>query len=84
MRKAMDGRERVAGLGAGALFHSPQPGVNFECRLDPSAGGTWAPCSSPKAYTALARGPHRFKVRAIDAAGNTDPSPPVRAFNIQA
>ena len=29
-------------------FHSPQPGVSFECRLDPSAGGTWAPCSSPK------------------------------------
>ncbi len=64
-------------------FHSPQPGVSFECRLDPSAGGTWAPCSSPKAYTGLARGPHRFEVRAIDAAGNTDPSPPVRAFNVQ-
>ena len=64
-------------------FHSPQPGVSFECRLDPSAGGTWTPCSSPKAYTALARGPHRFEVRAIDAAGNADASPPVRAFNVQ-
>jgi len=64
-------------------FHSPQPGVSFECRLDPAAGGTWAPCSSPKDYTDLARGPHRFEVRAIDAAGNADPSPAVRTINVQ-
>ena len=63
-------------------FHSPQPNVTFECRLDASTGGTWAPCSSPKVYTALAQGPHKFEVRAIDAAGNADPTPAVRTFNV--
>jgi hypothetical protein len=63
-------------------FHSPQPNVTFECRLDPSAGGTWAPCTSPKDYTNLPQGPHTFEVRAIDAAGNADPSPAVRTFNV--
>ncbi len=63
-------------------FHSPQPVAGFECRLDASAGGTWEPCSSPKSYTGLAQGPHKFEVRAIDAAGNADPSPAKRTFNV--
>ena len=43
-----------------------------------SAGSTaaWGACSSPKAYTGLASGSHSFDVRAIDAAGNVDATPP--------
>jgi hypothetical protein len=44
----------------------------FECRLD---GGSFAACSSPQSYSALAQGSHTFDVRAVDAAGNADPTP---------
>ncbi|MCL4859476.1 MAG: HYR domain-containing protein, partial [Caldilineaceae bacterium] len=46
--------------------------VSFECKLD---GDAFAPCSSPASYTSLGEGPHTFQVRAIDAAGNVDPTP---------
>lgn len=44
----------------------------FECQLD---GGGWAPCSSPTQYLSLAYAVHTFGVRAIDGAGNIDPTP---------
>lgn len=46
--------------------------VGFQCRLD---GAAYAPCTSPVGYPALAIGKHTFQVRALDAAGNIDPSP---------
>jgi hypothetical protein len=51
-------------------FSGTDPGSGirgFSCRLD---GGSWAACDSPKDYTGLAPGPHRFRVRSIDRAGN--------------
>ena len=51
----------------------------FECALD---AGAFAPCTSPKTYTALAPGNHEFKVRATDAAQNADPSPATFAWTI--
>ena len=42
--------------------------ASFECKLD---GAALAPCSSPKAYAALADGSHTFAVAGTDAAGNT-------------
>jgi parallel beta-helix repeat protein len=46
--------------------------LKFECRLD---GQDWVPCSSPQGYANLGSEPHTFEVRAIDEAGNVDPTP---------
>lgn len=46
--------------------------TGFQCRRD---GTAYAPCTSPVSYAALALGSHTFQVRALDAAGNVDPSP---------
>jgi hypothetical protein len=52
----------------------------FRCRLDL---GRWQPCRSPKTYASLERGSHRVFVRAIDAAGNADPTPAWRVFRVR-
>src|SRR5215203_3642076 len=53
-------------------FSSTEANSKFECSLD---GADFSACSSPKQYTGLANGSHTFKVRATDAAGNTDQTP---------
>ena len=53
-------------------FSSTEVGSTFECKLD---SGSYEACSSPKEYTALSDGEHTFYVRAIDPAGNPDPTP---------
>ena len=55
----------------------------FECQLD---GGPFEPCSGPGEHTAAALGDgvHAFSVRAEDAAGNVDPSPATRSFDLDA
>ena len=50
---------------------STESPATFECDLD---GGGWAPCATPFTTPALADGSHTLKVRASDAAGNTDAS----------
>ncbi len=60
-------------------FVSSEPGSTFRCRLD---GATFSPCSSPKSYTGLSGGSHTFRVRAIDPAGNPDPTPAVRTWTV--
>lgn len=42
--------------------------TRFECAID---GGTPAPCTSPKDYTALAEGRHTVSVRAFNDVNNT-------------
>ena len=44
----------------------------FECSLD---GSNFETCSSPVTYLGLADGVHSFLVRAVDIAGNADPTP---------
>lgn len=39
----------------------------YQCQLDSAA---FADCSSPKSYSAVSDGSHKFGVRAVDAAGN--------------
>ncbi len=60
-------------------FSSPDAGAEFECLLDE---GAWSSCTSPKSHAGLRDGSHSFQVRAVDAAGNTDPTPANRAFTI--
>jgi subtilisin family serine protease len=52
----------------------------FECRLDRRR---FAPCASPKTYRKLKRRKHGFEVRAIDRAGNADPTPASRAWTVR-
>ncbi len=53
--------------------------ASFECRRD---GASFAPCTSPQAYAALADGAHSFEVRAIDTAGNVDQTPASFSWSI--
>lgn len=51
---------------------SNERGSRFECRLD---RGKFKPCGSPRELKRLGKGKHRFVVRAVDRAGNVDPTP---------
>lgn len=61
-------------------FGSSEPG-GFLCRLDK---GEFKPCGSPRTYKRLKGGRHNFKVKAVDAAGNVDPTPAVVRFKTTA
>ena len=64
---------------ASFTFSASEPGASFECSLD---SAPFAACTSPRAYSGLADGAHDFRVRATDAAGNTDPTPATRSWTI--
>lgn len=60
-------------------FTSTEPGSTFQCKLD---GKQWSACKSPKTYRNLKDRKHTFKVKAIDAAGNVDPTPAKRVWRV--
>ncbi len=63
-------------------FGASEPTSGYQCRVD---DGPFAPCSGPGARhttAPLGEGPHIFRVRAVDRAGNTDFSPAERAFSV--
>jgi CSLREA domain-containing protein len=60
-------------------FTSTETGSTFQCKLDRKP---FTPCRSPKVYKKLKPGKHVFKVRAIDKAGNVDPTPAKRKFTV--
>jgi len=57
-------------------FVSTESGSTFQCKLDKKP---WRACASPKRVRVKV-GKHRFRVRAIDAAGNVDATPAVYRF----
>jgi hypothetical protein len=59
-------------------FAASEP-ATFQCSLD---SGAWVACSSPQTYTALAKGWHTVRARAIDPAGNVDATPAAYNFKI--
>jgi hypothetical protein len=61
------------GTTAGFTFDSRDgDGRAFECSLD---GAAFARCASPVSHSGLVLGSHTFRVRAVDEAGNIDPTP---------
>jgi hypothetical protein len=66
---------------ASFAFTSSEPGT-FECRLDSTDPGDWAPCTSPQSYPSLAEGPHTFEVRAVNKVGDADPTPASASFTV--
>ena len=69
----------TAATDASFRFASPEADASFECLID---DGDWGACDSPKAYSSLANGSHTFMVRAVDAAGNQDPSPATGTWTV--
>jgi hypothetical protein len=53
-------------------FSSDEQGVTFQCSV---GNAPFKPCQSPVVLKHLKHGSHRFRVEAIDAAGNVDGSP---------
>jgi uncharacterized repeat protein (TIGR01451 family) len=61
-------------------FVSDEAGSVFECSVDDAP---FAACDSPFTAQKLGAGPHAFRVRAVDRAGNTDPTPDKFAFKVK-
>ena len=53
--------------------------ASFACKLD---GAAFTSCTTPQTYTSLSAGSHSFQVRAIDTAGNIDPTPASSTWTI--
>jgi hypothetical protein len=65
---------------ASFAFSSPGGGAaSFECSLDSAA---FSGCQSPVQYSGLSSGSHSFKVRALGATSNPDPTPATRSFKV--
>jgi hypothetical protein len=64
-------------------FRASESSARFECSFD---RGAFVACSGPGATARpaarLSNGGHRFRVRAVDAATNTDASPAERRFTV--
>jgi hypothetical protein len=65
---------------ASIAFGSAEAGATFECRLDAAA---FAACTSPTVLNDLGDGPHTFRVRATDRAGNVDTTPASHTWTVE-
>jgi len=62
-------------------YDSTTPGSTYECALD---GGMFGSCTGPQTLGPLTLGFHTFQVRAIDPAGNMDPTPASYTWRVNA
>jgi hypothetical protein len=75
---SLTSRPSGSGVTTSVAFSSNDDAASFECKLD---DGNFEPCTSPKEYPGLVEGSsHTFEVRAVDSAGNTDPTPASRTW----
>ena len=76
----LDSRKVRSAAGTATFtFHAGKNGSGFRCQLDARKA---ASCRAPKSYAGLAPGRHTFKVYAVDASGNADPTPATASFSI--
>jgi hypothetical protein len=73
-------RKRTEKRKAKFQFGGSEPGLTFECSLDDKE---FKLCASPEKFRSLKRIKHEFAVRAVDAAGNRDPTPADRTWSIK-
>ena len=78
----LSGPAPLTGSSAATFTFSASEAADFECRFDSTDAFGWAPCSSPRSYSGLANGSHKFEVRAVDAIGNRDTSPAEATFTV--
>jgi hypothetical protein len=71
--------ERDRSSSATFEFRSADRDATFECRLQ---GNGFQPCTSPATYRSLTDGTRTFAVRAVDHAGNTDPTPSTLTWTV--
>src|SRR5438093_72845 len=64
---------------SGTDDRTPATALGFNCSLD---GAAFVACVNPQTYKGLADGQHAFMVRAVDAAGNVDPTPATRTWTV--
>jgi hypothetical protein len=77
----------VAGRDISATFSgtddvTPAGSLTFQCSLD-TGTASWSSCTSPKTYADQASGSYTFRVRATDAASNTDATPATQAVLVK-
>lgn len=65
--------------GAWTVTSTADESSSFQCSLD---GGAYAACGPTATFDGLDNGKHTLAVRAVDEAGNVDPSPAQLATNI--
>ncbi len=64
---------------ASIWFESTESGSTFSCRLDDAQ---WSACPPIVNLSGLTDGRHTFEVRAVDPAGNVDPTPDLRTWSV--
>jgi len=60
-------------------FASDEPGSTFQCKLDK---GGFEPCDPAETFK-VKRKKHQLQVRAVDPAGNVDPTPAERSWKVK-
>jgi hypothetical protein len=61
------------------IFASTEPRSAYRCALD---AGPFLTCVPPTKYAGLGPGTHTFHVRAVDRAGNVDPTPATYSWTV--